>query len=643
MFAWLRKKPDLERMIGAAIEHHEAGRLDAARAAYREVLRHDAGNVDCLHFLGFIAYQQMRHDEAIELISRALALNPANARAQQNLGNAYQALGRHGEAAARFERAIALAPELLEAHYNLGIARRELGQRDAAADCFREVLRLNPDSADAHYCLGHLHADEDRVAAAATSFRSALALRPDFAEARWSLALGGIPQVYSAGEDPAEARAAFSASLGELERWSEGARGAAAAAAVGAMQPFSLAYDEAPNRELLERYGRLCARLMGEWRAAQGLPEAPSRRAGGRMRVGVVAAQFHDHSVWHALIKGWFRELDGARFELHAFHIGSRSDRETSCARAAAESFVHGARPLRGWVDAILATQPDALIYPEIGMDPTALRLASLRLAPLQLAAWGHPETTGLPTVDGFLSAEDFEPAGAQANYAERLIPLPHLGCSLEPRRSSAPAVDSGALGFERDGPMLVCPGVPFKYAPRHDWIFPELAQRLGRCRFLFFTHSNARLSQRLHERLRAAFAARGLDSDRHITFLPWLSKAAFQGLMSGADAYLDTIGFSGFNTALQAAECGLPVVTREGRFMRGRLASGILKRLGLAELVAPSEQGYVELAERIVRDRAYRAHVAARMTEGLPALFADRAPIAALERTLAGQDPRAT
>ena len=102
MFAWLRRKPDLERMIGAAIEHHEAGRLDAAQAAYREVLGHDPGNADCLHFLGYLAFQRRRHDEAIELISRSLALNPANARAQQNLGNAHQAPGRPAQGAPCF-------------------------------------------------------------------------------------------------------------------------------------------------------------------------------------------------------------------------------------------------------------------------------------------------------------------------------------------------------------------------------------------------------------------------------------------------------------------------------------------------------------------------------------------------------------
>lgn len=637
MFEWLprKKKPDLERMIAAAIGHHEAGRLDAAQAGYREILEQDPQHVDGLHFLGFLAFQRAEYARAIELIGRALALHPGNARAHQNLGNAYQALGRHVEAAACFERASALAPDLVEAQYNLGIARRELGHREAAAAAFTRALQLKPDLADAHYCLGHLRADEDRLDEARTSFRQALALRPRFAEARWSAAISVLPQVYGTGEDPARARAAFAAELGELERWCERVSGAEACAAVGAVQPFSLAYQEEPNRELLERYGRLCTRLMSRWRAAEGVPEMnPARDA--RRRVAIVSAQFHNHSVWHALVKGWLRGLHGGPLELHAFHIGTRRDAETSFAAAHAAAFVQGARPLRAWVDAVLAARPDVVIYPEIGMDPTALRLASLRLAPLQLAAWGHPETTGLPTIDGYLSGEDFEPPGAQGHYSEELIALPHLGCSFEPRGAVGGKPDWTALGLETDRPLLVCPGVPFKYAPHHDWIYPELAQRLGRCQFLFFTHANAALSRRLHQRLRAVFAARGMDADRFVTFLPWLSNTAFQGLMEHAYVYLDTIGFSGFNTALQAVQCALPVVSREGRFMRGRLASGIFKRIGLGELVTPSEQEYVERVTQLVREPEYRAHLSSRMRETRGVLFEDKAPTDALGKLLA-------
>jgi predicted O-linked N-acetylglucosamine transferase (SPINDLY family) len=181
----------------------------------------------------------------------------------------------------------------------------------------------------------------------------------------------------------------------------------------------------------------------------------------------------------------------------------------------------------------------------------------------------------------------------------------------------------------------LICPGTPFKYAPQHDRILPEIARRLTRCRFIFFTHRLAALSRKLSRRLEAEFARSGLDFEGFVSFVPWQDKAGFYGLMERADVFLDTIGFSGFNTALQAVECGLPIVTREGRFMRGRLASGILKRMGLTDLVASSEQDYVALAVRLAQDAEYRGHVRNRIAESSHALFGDLAPIRALETFL--------
>jgi predicted O-linked N-acetylglucosamine transferase (SPINDLY family) len=269
-------------------------------------------------------------------------------------------------------------------------------------------------------------------------------------------------------------------------------------------------------------------------------------------------------------------------------------------------------------------------------MDATTAKLASLRLAPVQAASWGHPETTGLPTIDYYLSAQDLEPEAAQAHYTERLVALPHLGCHFEPFNMASAAVDPAQAGIDPRLPLLVCPGVPFKYAPQHDWVFPEIARRLGRCRFVLFSHWNRVLSDRLAQRLQAAFRARGLSDERFVTFVPWQKPAGFLGWLRRADVFLDTIGFSGFNTALQAVECGLPIVTREGRFLRGRLASGILKRLGLQELVAPTEQAYVDLVVKLVEDPGYRRAVAARMQSARALLYEDDAPVRALEDFLA-------
>ncbi|MGH8697068.1 MAG: hypothetical protein ACREVS_11360, partial [Burkholderiales bacterium] len=151
-------------------------------------------------------------------------------------------------------------------------------------------------------------------------------------------------------------------------------------------------------------------------------------------------------------------------------------------------------------------------------------------------------------------------------------------------------------------------------------------------CQLVFFAHLPKPLSARLRQRLRTAFARARVDFDEHAVFIPWQPRPAFHGLLTRADVYLDTIGFSGFNTAMQAVQCGLPIVAREGRFMRGRFASGILKRMGLRELVAESEEDYVALTVKLVQDAGYRQSVRTRLEGSRPVLFEDLAPIGALE-----------
>jgi predicted O-linked N-acetylglucosamine transferase (SPINDLY family) len=104
---------------------------------------------------------------------------------------------------------------------------------------------------------------------------------------------------------------------------------------------------------------------------------------------------------------------------------------------------------------------------------------------------------------------------------------------------------------------------------------------------------------------------------------------------MKRADIFLDTIGFSGFNTAFQAIECGLPIVTREGRFMRGRLASGILKKIGLEELIAQDENAFVNLVVKIASNKEYKSFIRNKIEDNRFFLYGDLEPIRALEKFL--------
>jgi protein O-GlcNAc transferase len=185
---------------------------------------------------------------------------------------------------------------------------------------------------------------------------------------------------------------------------------------------------------------------------------------------------------------------------------------------------------------------------------------------------------------------------------------------------------------------LLLCAGTPFKYTPQGDAALARIAaglQARGKGRLVFFGDHRAALSSQVEHRMRAAFAASGVDYDRTVAWIPTLNRGRFFGLMKRATALLDTIGFSGFNTAVQSLECDLPVVAYEGEFMRGRLASGPLRQLGLHELVATTPEAYADIALRLVDDAAWHAHLQREIAQRRHALFNDQSPVRALEDAL--------
>ena len=615
--------------------------LDEASVCFQKALALQPDYVEALNNLAILYQAQAKFDEAAALFKKSRSLKPESAEAHYNLAVVLQAQGKLDEARGCYEKAVEIDPDFAEAILNLARLNELQGRRAEALAGYQEALQLKPELAEAHFYLGSMLQAQGFIDDAIACFRAALALNPESVEAHWSLAMSQLALVYSEGDVPGDFRANFSRALKELDQWFDETRSREGFRAVGVQAPFYLAYQEEDNRALVSAYGDLCVRLMKRWQQDQGLERHEHARHGA-IRVGIVSAHIRDQSVWTAITKGWCKHLDRDRFSLRIFYTGRVEDEETSLAKSRADHFLQRFSGLSQLVDAVLSEQLDVIIYPEIGMDPMAIRLASLRLAPVQLVAWGHPETTGLSTIDHYLSAEDFEPVGSQQYYREHLVPLPHLGCCYEPLGVSPVDVDLNALGVDTGLPVLLCPGSPYKYAPRHDAVFVEIARGLGRCQFIFFNDEQENLSEKLQQRLTTVFEQSGLYFDEYAVFIPWLPRPAFYGLLHQADTYLDTIGFSGFNTAMQAIECGLPLVACEGLFMRGRFGSGILNRMGLSELVAKTDAAYVELAIKLGKDPEYRGQVRERIHASREALFNDLTPVRALETFLTKVTSRA-
>jgi tetratricopeptide (TPR) repeat protein len=174
-------------VLALALRCHQAGDLRQAEHYYRQILQADPGHADALHLLGMIAYQEGRPADALDLIRRALAVNPAHPLYHCNAGLAYQALGRLDAAEAAYRQALALKPDHVAALNNLGAVHKAQGKWAEAEACLRQALHLQPGHVGAHYNLADVIRSQGRYEEAAAGYRHTLQLNPGHVYAHFGL------------------------------------------------------------------------------------------------------------------------------------------------------------------------------------------------------------------------------------------------------------------------------------------------------------------------------------------------------------------------------------------------------------------------------------------------------------------------
>ena len=620
--------------VGAAL--HNMGRYREAIAILREAYLHDPSSYAICNLLGASLIKTGETAEAASLFEASTRADPAIAEGWANLSVALNTLALHERAQACADKAVSLSPQSPTALGALGAAQFDQGRIEKAIESYRQAASAHSPSAQIFAAYGSALLASGQNEEAIGQFGHAARLDRKNLSARWAIALAQLKPIYNSQAEIALSRRTFAMAIDEVDTWFRNTEGIYEPFnSVGALQPFYLAYQHYNNRDLLRRYGAICASWMTTLPAyvpndkfPHQLPEPsnPTRK----LRIGFASAHIHEHSVWTAITKGWVLNLDQSRFEIHLFQLSPISDRETEYVRNTITNFEDKPQSLSDWIRAIRKANLDILIYPEIGMHQLTLQLACTRLAPIQAVTWGHPETTGLPTMDLFISSAGFEPPNASDNYSEQLVTLPNLGVYVKPLSPAASNPKLTLLTLPRRAPLLLCPGSPFKYSPAFDEVWIQIARQFrkgifgirSKSRLVFFQSRSQTMDNMLENRLRAAFRNADVSFDEHVSIIPMLDRARFYGLMRRSALMLDTPGFSGFNTALQSIECNLPVLAFEGAFMRGRLASAIMRQLGLPELVATTKDEFVQKAIELASDSRLRRRVRKTISERRDTLF---------------------
>jgi predicted O-linked N-acetylglucosamine transferase (SPINDLY family) len=265
----------------------------------------------------------------------------------------------------------------------------------------------------------------------------------------------------------------------------------------------------------------------------------------------------------------------------------------------------------------IAGLQLDVLYYTDLGMDPVTYTLALSRLAPVQCATWGHPVTSGMTTVDYFISAQGLEPPGSQDQYTERLVTLKDLAVYYYRPALAAPPAAPDQFGLPADANLYGCPQSLYKFHPEFDPILAGILRADPKGILVLLAAPHKGWEHALSQR----FARSMPDVCHRVTFVPRQDRQGFLQLNSICDVLLDPLHFGGGNTTYEALALGTPVVTLPSGMLRGRLAYKMYQTIGLMDYVVNTPQDYVRLAVQLGSDKERRR--AARQT-----ILASNAPL---------------
>ena len=347
---------------------------------------------------------------------------------------------------------------------------------------------------------------------------------------------------------------------------------------------------------------------------------------------------FYTHFTWNhtvgKLFHRWMTGLSDLGFNVAVVSNSKTHDHITQRIKDAVSTFEVTAPTLRESIQTLRALSPDVVIFPELGMGPLSLGTAATRNAPIQCMAWGHPITSGLPTMDYFLSSELMEPSNGQEHYSEELVRLPGLSIEFEaPTLPNTPHTKA-QLGLPENRVLLLSCQTLYKLLPRYDQAYVDILKSAPSADLVFIGNRSRYITEQFKHRLETIMTQNGIDTSRLHIVGP-LPHDAYLSLNLMADVFLDAHGWSGGNTTLEALRTNLPIVTTPGEFMRGRHSAAILQQLGLKEFIATSIDEWTKLAIAYAKDAKLREAHAIQIRDASEKAYRDPRIIEALAEKL--------
>lgn len=319
---------------------------------------------------------------------------------------------------------------------------------------------------------------------------------------------------------------------------------------------------------------------------------------GNRIRIGYISSDFCQHPVAFFLIKLLYFHNKN-RFEITCYSGGKRVDKVTEQIKSLSEH----------WRDIsdLSAEEAAKLIYDEeidVLFDLGGHNVGSLlpvlayKPAPIQMSGIGYIGTTGLKTVDYFLTDKYCDSyLHSEIDFTEKLLFLTHSHFCYSMREDIKPL--AGAA-FEKKGYITF--GIFNRIEKITDKmlkLWSAILKRIPNSRLLFKSGfvSNDFYCKMMYWRLD------NVGFNRNSVIFEEASKDYLDRYLD-IDIALDTFPCCGGTTTCDALIMGVPVISMVGDRHVARFGYSILKNIGLDECIAFSEEEYIKKAVNLALDK---------------------------------------
>lgn len=529
------------------------GDIEQGVAYYKKALYYNWHYADAMYNLGVAYGEMLKFDMAIVFYELAFHFNPHCAEACNNLGVIYKDRENLDKAVECYQMALSIKPNFSQSLNNLGVVYTVQGKMDAAASMIEKAIIANPTYAEAYNNLGVLYRDAGQITRAIDAYEQCLKIDPDSRNAGQNRLLA-------------------------MNYINEG--------------------DDDKLYEAHRDWGRRFMRLYPQYTSWDNHidPERP-------LIIGYVSPDFFTHSVSY-FIEAPLAHHNYGSYKVIVYSAVVKADAKTLRFREKVIKKGGIWRDIYGIDEKKVAQMVredkiDILVELTGHTANNKLGTMACRPAPLQVTWIGYPNTTGLPTIDYRISDALADPPDTKQKHVEELVRLPVSFLCYTPSPEAGPVCTAPALsnGFVTFGSFNNLA----KITPKVLLVWARILRAVPNSRLV--VKCKPFCCDSIRHKFLLALEQYGVEPVR-VDLLPLiLLNHDHMQAYALMDISLDTFPYAGTTTTCESLYMGVPCVTMAGNVHAHNVGVSLLNKVGLPNLVAQTEDEYVETAIQLASD----------------------------------------